>query len=68
VRALAALLICGQLTQASVLLPEEFSQAPPDPKGRHVMHNEVAERLEREASLMSNQETPVEPHEGGRDV
>jgi hypothetical protein len=32
------------------------------------MHNEVAERLEREASLMSNQETPVEPHEGGRDV
>jgi hypothetical protein len=39
-----------------VLLPEEFSQALADAKGRHVIHEEVARRLEDEASLMSERE------------
>jgi hypothetical protein len=45
---------------AAVLLPEEFSQAQSDAKGRHVIHDEVAERLEREASLMSQEEDGAE--------
>jgi hypothetical protein len=40
-----------------VLLPEEFSQAQSDAKGRHIIHDEiVAQRLEDEASLMSERE------------
>lgn len=52
--------LAGSVTDAllPVLLPEEFSQVQPDAKGRHIMREEVAERLEREASLMSEDDEP----------
>jgi hypothetical protein len=40
--------------RAVVLLPEEFSEATADARGRHVIHDETARRLEDEGSAIDD--------------
>jgi hypothetical protein len=46
------------LTGSSVLLPEEFSESTADTRGRHVIHEHVAQRLEDEGSIIDDAPSP----------
>jgi hypothetical protein len=48
--------MCSDAHHHSVLLPEEFAQAQADAKGRHIMKEETANRIEHEAALLRESE------------
>jgi hypothetical protein len=51
---LSACFLIGRI----VLLPEEFSEATADTRGRHVIHEQVAQRLEDEGSIIDDAPSP----------